>query len=158
MILFQRAPWRIIPVVLTTAQEPKLHYQAQRRGSHCLSTGVTQVAAAVGAAAVTVAAVSSKMSAVPPPVPFADGFVPPICSDQQVIKEGLLEMHLEGFTPTSLPDFKRRLEVMFRGIYNDITGMVSKHHVAFANLVGFDCSHRLCFCFTVLRSLHSSTP
>ena len=88
------------------------------------SAGVAQVGAAVGMAAVTVAAVSSgvALNSRAAVIPFTDNFVPPHCSDGQLIKEGQVEIRIEGFPPSALPAKKQHLEVLFRDVYNEITG------------------------------------
>jgi hypothetical protein len=39
-----------------------------------------------------------------------DDFIPPVCSDAQVLKEGFVELHLQGFPPSALPPRKPDLE------------------------------------------------
>ena len=99
------------------------------------STGAaSQVGVAVGVAAVTAAAVSSGVvvsvqsadqgnaTAIYPPANYTDGFVPPECSADGTIKEGLVELRIEGFPPEALPARKADLEDLFRDLYNEITG------------------------------------
>ncbi|CAB9517087.1 Inherit from NOG: Serine repeat antigen (Partial), partial [Seminavis robusta] len=96
------------------------------------SMGVaSQVGAAVGAAAVTVAAVSTGVSisqeAVgPTPVPLAfvlnDPFIPPVCSQDVDIKQGYVELQIQSLPKAALPQYQVAMERMFRTVYNNISG------------------------------------
>jgi hypothetical protein len=88
------------------------------------SAGIAgQAGAAVGLAAamaVAAAAVSSgviistnNINTVDMPLPQGS-FVPPTCSDDSVLKEGYIELHIQGLAPSVLPGQKQVLEMLFR--------------------------------------------
>ena len=54
-------------------------------------------------------------------VPFFDDFVPPTCGDN-VAKQGTVEIRLQGFPPSVLPEMKPHMQKLFRDVYNEITG------------------------------------
>jgi len=90
----------------------------------------------MGVAAVSAAAISSGIVTTTPAasnVTFVDQFVPPVCSASSLLKEGYFELKIQGFPPSAFPDRKRDVELLFRDIYNDITGM----HVASSRVFRF---------------------
>ncbi|CAB9502741.1 domain protein [Seminavis robusta] len=99
------------------------------------SAGVaTQVGFTIGVAVVTAAAVSggmvinsasgngSNMTAAPVVVD-KDPFVPPTCSGLSKLKRGYVELKVQGIPGDALPKHQDKLELLFRDLYNNITGM-----------------------------------
>ncbi|CAB9506853.1 hypothetical protein SEMRO_281_G107340.1 [Seminavis robusta] len=87
-----------------------------------------QVGVTIGVAAVTVAAVSTGMGVAPTSntttaVVKLDAFVPPTCSLSAELKQGIVELKIQGMPEDALPEHKDSLEGIFRDLYNNITGM-----------------------------------
>ena len=71
------------------------------------------------------AAVSSGVALNYKPL-FVDNFVPPTCGaegNENAMKQGEVEIRIQGFPPSALTDRKLHLEKLFRDVYNEITGM-----------------------------------
>ena len=87
----------------------------------------TQAGIAVGVAAATAAAVSSGVKLNSDPTPAAvdryGDFVPPRCSKESEKKIGALILDIQGIPPGAMKMRKQALEILFREIYNEITGM-----------------------------------
>ncbi|CAB9525200.1 laminin G sub domain 2 [Seminavis robusta] len=88
----------------------------------------SQVGVTIGVAAVTVAAVSTGMGVAPTSntttaVVKLDAFVPPTCSLSAELKQGIVELKIQGMPEDALPEHKDSLEGIFRDLYNNITGM-----------------------------------
>ena len=83
---------------------------------------VTQVGAAIIAGAV-VAAVYTPGVTVDSSLQM-DDFVPPVCSNASTAKwNGFAEFNLKALMTPILPQDKRNMEVLFRDVYNNISGM-----------------------------------
>ncbi|CAB9526927.1 domain protein [Seminavis robusta] len=90
----------------------------------------SQIGVTVGVAAVAAAAVSSGVvitqearSNSTAPVVKGSDFVPPSCSLTSQIKQGLVELKIQGMPEDSLPQHRESIEEIFRDLYNNITGM-----------------------------------
>ncbi|CAB9502737.1 ECF subfamily RNA polymerase sigma-24 subunit [Seminavis robusta] len=95
---------------------------------------VSQVGITVGIVVVTAAAVSGGVaikSAVnndsnttaAPVVVDKDPFVPQNCSTSSKLKRGFVELKVQGMPEDALPKHQDKLELLFRDLYNNITGM-----------------------------------
>ncbi|CAB9524821.1 unknown protein [Seminavis robusta] len=88
----------------------------------------SQVGVTVGVAAVTAAAVSTGVGITPTgnttaTVVKVDAFVPPTCSLTAELKQGIVELKIQGMPEDALPEHTDSLEGIFRDLYNNITGM-----------------------------------
>lgn len=80
------------------------------------------------------AAVSSGVALNSTPIPFLDSFVPPACGaagNENPMKQGEVEIRIQGFPPSALTDRKLHMEKLFRDVYNEITG-TEKRRVLYA--------------------------
>ncbi|CAB9524389.1 expressed unknown protein [Seminavis robusta] len=94
------------------------------------SVGVaSQVGMTVGIAAVAATAMSGGVvgihntTSANVTTATADLFVPPTCSFASQLKRGVVELTIQGLSEDALSQHQESLEVLFRDLYNNITGM-----------------------------------
>jgi hypothetical protein len=93
-----------------------------------------QAGMAIGAATIATVAVTSgvaftQQQPVPTPAPtnytnnITDTFIPPVCSIDAEKKVGYVQLQIQGMPVDALPLHQYELEILFRDIYNNISGM-----------------------------------
>lgn len=91
------------------------------------SAGVAaQTGMAVGAVTVATVAVTSGVVITQPTFSSSnvtDTFEPPVCSSETIQKVGYVELHIQGMHSDTLLKHQDEVELLFRDIYNSISGM-----------------------------------